>query len=264
MTTPPTSAPRARTDDETLAQWLGREPFALAMSSGFFGFFAHAGMLMALEERGLAPARVGGSSAGALVAGTWAAGLDAGELARVLIGLERAHFWDPGPGLGLLRGRKFEGLLREVLPTADVAGCRVPVHLSVYDIVGRKTAVLAAGDLPKAIRASCALPGLFQPVWIDRRPYWDGGVLDRPGLAGMPAGRTLFHHLASRSPWRRQGSAALALPRRPGLVSLVLDELPRSGPFKLDQGRLALERAREATARALDQPIANDVVRVRA
>jgi NTE family protein len=245
----------------TLAAWLGQAPFALAMSSGFFGFFAHAGMLMALEERGLAPARVGGASAGALVAGTWAAGVPAAELARVLTGLERAHFWDPAPGLGLLRGRKLDGLLREVLPTVDVAGCRVPVHLSVYDILARRTAVIDRGDLPKAIRASCALPALFQPVWIERRPYWDGGVLDRPGLAGMPRGRTLFHHLAARSPWRRRGSPALALPRRPGLVSLVLDGLPRAGPFKLDQGRRALDRARAATAAALDRPIVDDVVR---
>ena len=248
----------------TLGEWLARGPFGLAMSSGFFGFFAHCGMLSALTARGLAPSHVGGSSAGALVAGCWAGGLDADELERVLVGLERAHFWDPRPGLGLLAGGKFDRLLRDALPVTDVAACAVPVHLSVFDILGRRTTVLRDGDLPRAIRASCALPGMFQPVWIDRRPYWDGGVLDRPGLAGMPAGRTLFHHLASRSPWRRANAPSLALPRRPELVSLVIDELPRSGPFKLEVGRRALAMAREATARALDRPLAGDVVRVAA
>lgn len=251
-----------RGDARTLGEWLAAAPFGLAMSSGFFGFYAHCGMLAALGARGLVPTHVGGSSAGALVAGCWAAGLSTDELARVLLGLERAHFWDPRPGLGLLAGRKFDRLLRDALPVADLAACAVPVHISVYDILARRTTVVRGGDLPRAIRASCAVPAMFQPVWIDRRPYWDGGVLDRPGLAGMPAGRTLFHHLASRSPWRRAGSPSLALPRRPDLVSLVIEDLPRSGPFKLDQGRRALDLARAATERALDRPIVDDVVRL--
>ena len=64
----------------TLRDWLAESPFSLAMSSGFFGFFAHTGMLAALEEAGVLPAEVAGSSAGALVAGLWASGIDAPAL----------------------------------------------------------------------------------------------------------------------------------------------------------------------------------------
>jgi NTE family protein len=247
----------------TLGDWLARAPFGLAMSSGFFGFFAHAGMLEALTARGLRPVHVGGSSAGALVAGAFAAGLPAAALGDVLTALDRAAFWDPAPGLGLLAGRKFDALLRRVLPTTRFDACAMPVRISVFDILARRTVVLADGDLAHAIRASCAVPGMFQPVWIARRPYWDGGILDRPGVAGMPPGRLLFHHLAARSPWRRTASPALALPRRPELVSLVIDDLPRSGPWKLDAGRRALALARDAAARALDQPIVDGVTRIR-
>ena len=260
MTSATTTTSARPATDGTLAEWLARAPFGLAMSSGFFGFYAHAGMLSALTARGLAPSHVGGSSAGALVAGAWAAGLSPDALADILLGLERAHFWDPSPGLGLLAGRKFDALLRDVLPITAIERCPVPMHLSVFDILARRTTVLRHGDLPRAIRASCAVPGMFQPVWIDRRPYWDGGILDRPGIVGMPAGRTLFHHLASRSPWRRPGSPSLALPRRPDLVSLVLADLPRSGPFKLDLGRRALAHAKAATTRALDLPIVDATV----
>jgi len=127
--------------------------------------------------------------------------------------------------------------------------------LSVFDIVRRTTAVFAAGDLAHAIRASCAVPALFHPVRIGGRAYWDGGILDRPGLAGLPEGaRVLHHHIASRSPWRR----TLEVPRRPGMVTLALAGLPRSGPFQLDAGRRALVLAREATLRALDAPIPPD------
>jgi NTE family protein len=243
-----------------LGEWLALEPFGLAMSSGFFSFFAHTGMLSALISRGLAPAHVAGSSAGALVGGAYASGISPEDLATVLVRLERAQFWDPSLGAGLLAGKKFDRLLREMLPTTRIDDCAMPVRISVFDILARRTAVLARGDLPAAIRASCAVPAMFQPVWIERRPYWDGGILDRPGIAGVPTGRLLFHHIASRSPWRR----TLARPRRAEMITLVIDDLPRSGPFKLDAGRRALELAREATHRALDAEIVDDAIEIRA
>lgn len=246
----------------TLRAWLDQGPFGLAMSSGFFAFYAHTGMLSALVAGGHAPSHVAGSSAGALVAGAHAAGLPCDALAGELARLERGQFWDPAPGAGLLAGRKFDALLRAMLPVASFDRCRVPVRISVFDILARATTVLDRGDLPTAIRASCAVPGMFHPVWIGRRPYWDGGILDRPGLAGAPAGRVLFHHIASRSPWRTTRAPSLALPRRPDLVSLVIDDLPRSGPFRLDAGRRALALARDAAERALDRPIVEGVVRV--
>jgi len=243
-----------------LGDWLAAQPFGLAMSSGFFSFYAHTGMLAALVERGLAPAHVAGSSAGALVGGAYAAGLAPDHLADVLLRLERADFWDPALGLGLLRGQRFDRLLREMLPVERIEQGRVPLQISVFDIVRRRTAVLRRGDLAVAIRASCAVPGLFHPVWIDRKPYWDGGILDRPGIAGIPDGeRLLFHHIASRSPWR---AADQVPPRRREMTTLVIADLPRSGPTKLDAGRRALAMAREATRRALDRPIAAGVVTV--
>ncbi len=175
--------------------------------------------------------------------------------------LERDDFWDPAPGMGLLAGKKFDALLRRMLPVATFDRCRAPVAISVFDILRGKTAVLASGDLPTAIRASCAVPGLFHPVWIGRRPYWDGGILDRPGIASVPAGRrVLFHHIASQSPWRR---AIPKPPSRPGMVTLVVDDLPRSGPYKLHAGRAAMAAARAAAARALDTAIDGGVVTIR-
>jgi NTE family protein len=262
-----------------LADWLAEAPFGLAMSSGFFSFFAHTGMLDALTARGFAPSHVAGSSAGALVAGAWAAGLEAPELASVLDQLRREDFWDPAPGAGLLAGRAFDAMLRRMLPVHALRDCRVPARISVFDIVGRRTRIIADGDLARAIRASCAVPGLFHPVWIEssgfagarsnaergawiaRRPCWDGGIFDRAGIAGVLGGRLLFHHISSRSPWRTR----LVLPRRAQMVTLVIDDLPRSGPFRLDAGRRALAHARDATARALALPIdADGVVRVSA
>jgi NTE family protein len=250
-----------------LGDWLDTQPFALAMSSGFFSFFAHTGFLDAVTSRGLAPQLVAGSSAGALVGGGWAAGVDTRTLSERFQSLRRDEFWDPAPGAGLLAGKKFDRVLRELLPVSAMTATRVPVRISAFDIRRRTTTVLHDTDLAHAIRASCAVPAMFHPVWIDhgagdRRAYWDGGILDRPGLAGIPAGeRVLFHHIVSKSPWRAKPPAP---PRREGMVTLMIDELPRSGPFRLDAGRRALELAREATKRALDAPIVDGVVRVKA
>jgi NTE family protein len=235
-----------------LADWLAEGPFTLAMSSGFFSFYAHTGMLGALASRGHAPSAVSGSSAGALVGGAWAAGLPVEDLAERLIALRRDEFWDPSPGFGLLAGKKFDALLRAMLPVGTMRACRVPIAISVFAIARRRTEVLHDVDLAHAIRASCAVPGMFHPVRIGPRAYWDGGILDRPGLAGIAAGtRVLCHYIANGEP----------PPRRDGMVALVIDDLPRSGPFKLDAGRRALELARERTARALDADIAGGVVR---
>lgn len=245
----------------TLGDWLADGPFGLAMSSGFFSFYAHTGMLAALLDRGLAPAHVSGSSAGAMVTGVWAAGAEHGELERFLLTMRREDFWDPGFGAGLLSGKKFDALLRRFLPIERIEQCRVPVRISAFDILARKTVVLDRGDLSTAIRASCAVPAMFQPVWIDRRPHWDGGILDRPGLAGVPPGRVLFHHISNHAPWSRR-NAPLSIPTRAGMTTLVLDDLPSVSPFRLDGGPHALEAARAATARALDLPIEHDLVRL--
>jgi NTE family protein len=242
----------------TLREHLREGPFALAMSSGFFSFFAHTGFLTVLEDEGLLPLRVSGSSAGALVTGTWAAGLDAPVLARELEQLERRDFWDPGMGAGFLRGRLFRERLERLLPNARFDRCRVPVAVSAFEVRSRRTRVLDTGDLGAAIQASCAVPLLFHPVAIGGRSYLDGGILDRPGLAGMPESepRVLFHHIASKSAWRTK----LDVPRRAGMVTVVLHGLPRSGPFRLAAGRQAFRAARAAMKRALDEKLEGGVV----
>ena len=255
-----------RSEAPTLREWLARGPFALAMSSGFFGFFAHAGVLSVLEDAALAPTRASGSSAGALVVAAHAAGLGAEALVDELASLERAHFWDPAPLLGvlqggLLRGELFRRRLDALLPVRTFDACRIRVAVSTFDVRAGRTHVIERGELGSAIVASCAVPGLFRPVRREGRLLLDGGIRDRPGLEGLPRGeRVLFHHLASRSPWRR--SAELAIPRREGLVALVLDGLPRAGPDDLAAGKRAMVLARDAARRALDQKIEHDTVRL--
>jgi NTE family protein len=241
----------------TLRQWLEQGPFTLVLSSGFFGFYAHTGMLSALLEASFTPARVAGCSAGALVGGAWAAGVEPEGLRERLLTLERSEFWDPAWGPGLLRGARFRALLDELLPVRTFAECRVPLSLSVFDVLALRTVSCESGELAPAIQASCTVPIMFHPVRSGGRVLIDGGMLDRPGLASVAQGtRVLYHHLPSRLPWAPLRAALQReAPRRSQLVSLTLDMLPRSNPFQLEAGHKALSRAQIEMRRALDRPI---------
>jgi NTE family protein len=240
----------------TLRHWLSDRPFTLGLSSGFFGFFAHAGVVSVLEEEGLRPARIAGSSAGALVGALWAAGVPAARLREELLALRREHFWDPWPGAGLLRGRLFRARLEAILPVRTFEECPTPLAVSAFDVLGWRTAVLRTGPLAPAVQASCAAPLLFQPVRIGGRVYADGGVRDRHGLAAVaPGERVLYHHLTSRSPWRRPGSPALRVPERPELRAVALEGIPRCGPFRLANAADAMARAAAGMRAALDAQV---------
>ena len=251
--------------DPTLLEWLREGPFALAMSSGFFGFFAHAGALSAVLDAGFTPSRAAGSSAGALVTGMHSGGVSPDAMRERLATLRREDFWDPSPGAGLLRGGLFRALLDELLGGATIESSRVPFAASVFDLRSRRTEVLREGSLAAAIHASCALPVLFHPVRVGERLYSDGGIADRPGVMGVAdAPRVLYHHLASRSPWRRPGSPSLRVPKREGMAAVSIEGITRVNPFALHRGMTAYAEAERAMRRAMDRAVSDGAVRLSA
>lgn len=245
---------------ETHADWLAAEPFTLALSAGFFGFFAHTGVLLALEAAGLMPRRIVGVSAGALAGGLWASGMSAAQIEAELTSLRRADFWDPGLPLGgLLKGGKFAAKLRGLLEgrgVSRVEECRVAFAAVVYDVASRRVRAVERGALGPAIQASCTVPLMFRPLRHEGRLLLDGGVADRLGLCALgPEERALHHTLRSRSPWSGlRGAGQDTLADRPGRKVLVVEDLPKVSPFRLDAGPGALARARAAAERWLRAP----------
>ena len=240
----------------SLREWLGEEPFGLTLCAGFFGFYAHAGFVAALEEAGLSPARLSGASAGALVAGFWASGMSAPQMQRRLSELRRPDFWDPGTGAGLLRGQKFQALLRQILPVSTFEQCRAPLGVSVFDVGARRGFVQRRGDLAVSLHASSAFPGLFQPVRIGSRLCLDGAIADRTGLGAMPTGgRVLYLHLPTRSRIRRHFARWRTWPSRAGMATVLALGLPSVGPFRLERGPAAFEAARAGLRDALERRI---------
>lgn len=169
---------------KTRAEILAQTPFSLSLSSGFFGYFAHLGFVQALEDRGLAPQALSGSSAGALVAAGLASGRSAKQLVEIFLNIQKKDFWDPRWGFGYLQGVRLEELLQQYcVQTFEQA--LVPLYISAFNIRHRRTEVISQGDIARACRASAAVPGLFHPVKVNANYFWDGGVRDRAGHKGV-------------------------------------------------------------------------------
>lgn len=170
-----------------LHQILSGEDYALALSPGFFRFYAHIGILQALEERGcLRPSHVTGSSAGAMVGGFLASGMSPTEMIKTVLDIKRADIWDIGGMGGLLKGQLFHDMLVRHLPVPTIQECRYPFGATTFDLMGLRTRCLTTGCLATAMRTSCTFPGLFQPVMIEGSPNIDGGVFDGVGLMALP------------------------------------------------------------------------------
>lgn len=224
-------------------------PFTLALSSGFFGFYAHVGFLKALREIGWVPSAFSGSSAGAIIAAAAARGLSVAEIEKLTLQVSRKEFWDPYLGFGFLRGRRLQEFLAQEIG-ADFNTLEKPLRISVFDIATRSTQVFTDGRLARVIRASCAVPMMFHPVRLNRRFYWDGGIQDKMGIHGIPDDHLILsHYLESRNRVPRDEKTIAA--RGGNLIQVQLRGLPRSGPFALQRGPEIIAAAHRAAFEVL-------------
>jgi NTE family protein len=167
---------------------------AIALGGGSARGLAHIVILEALDELGIKPAAIAGTSMGAVCGALYAAGVPAAEIrARFLkdlatsIGFMRRYAGRVASGLPLLwRLRRpgaidtvtlFEMLLPDVL-RCDFAALKIPFMAVAADLGANEQVVLSHGPLIPAIAASCALPAWAQPVVIEGRVLIDGGYVN--------------------------------------------------------------------------------------
>lgn len=153
----------------------------LALGSGSARGWAHIGAIRALEERGVKPDMVCGTSIGALVAAAYAAGqLDGLEkwvtgLAWTTVVRLMDLTWRPG---GLIRGQRLFNLFRDTFKDADISELQVPFGAVATELATGKELWLRRGKVLEAVRASCAMPGLFTPVIRSGVVLVDGGLVN--------------------------------------------------------------------------------------
>ncbi len=154
----------------------------LALGSGAARGMAHIGVLRALEEEGLKPDIVVGTSIGALVGGMYAAGKleDFTEIALGLNWKEIARYLAEVsfPRSGLLEGTKITELLTEIVGKQRLEDLPILFRSVATNIVSGEEVVIQEGELVKAIRASIAVPGVFTPARYGEAFLVDGGMVN--------------------------------------------------------------------------------------
>ena len=150
----------------------------LALGGGAARGFAHIGVIQVLEEAGIRPDLVIGTSAGSLVAALYASGKSGAELATLAQSMDEGAITDWSfPGRGLIRGDALARYVREHTGGRRIEQMKLPLGIVATDLDNGQGIVFRVGDPGVAVRASSAVPAVFQPVRIGSREYVDGGLV---------------------------------------------------------------------------------------
>ncbi len=149
----------------------------LALGGGAARGFAHIGVIQVLEESGIAVDLVAGTSAGSLVAALYASGKNGAALGTLAESMDESGLTDWSfPGRGLIRGEALARYVRDNTGARPIEQMKLPLGIVATDLDSGQPILFQRGDTGAAVRASSAVPAVFQPVRIGNREYVDGGL----------------------------------------------------------------------------------------
>lgn len=150
----------------------------LALGGGAARGFAHIGVIQVMEEAGIKPQLVVGTSAGSLVAALYASGKSGNELATLAQGMDESALTDWSfPGRGLIKGELLAKYVRAQTSGLTIEQTKMPLGIVATDLADGQPILFQRGDIGAAVRASSAVPAVFQPVKMGGREYVDGGLV---------------------------------------------------------------------------------------
>jgi NTE family protein len=154
---------------------------ALVLGGGAARGFAHVGVIRILEQEKIPVDMIVGTSVGSLIGVIYAAAPDSRNLETTAFQLEREDLLDftlftlkKGP----IIGDRLERFVSQKVPVSRIEDLKIPFAAVATEIRTGRRVILNRGPLARAVRASCALPGVFQPVEMDGMLLVDGGVLE--------------------------------------------------------------------------------------
>ncbi|MDP4002601.1 patatin-like phospholipase family protein [Methylobacterium sp. NEAU K] len=173
--------PSRQDDLLRLARLASGAARGLVLGGGGARGLAHLGVLKALDEAGCAPDFVGGTSMGAIVAASLAMGWDVGEIRKqteaTFAGRNPINDYTL-PIHALTRGAKVDASLAERYGGMRIEDLWLPFFCVSSNLTTGRAMIHRSGDLPKALRASIAIPGLLPPVLSDEGVLVDGGMMN--------------------------------------------------------------------------------------
>ncbi len=154
-----------------------RPGIALALGGGFARGFAHLGVLQVLEQNHIPISHIAGTSVGSVFGAAYASGA---PLARILATSRTIRFRDIArwsvSRLGLASNHRLADLIERVFESKHFEDMKIPLAVVATDLASGDPVVFRQGPLVEAIRASCAFPGLFEPIQIGTRCLADRAV----------------------------------------------------------------------------------------
>ena len=157
-----------------------REParIALVLGGGAARGFAHIGVLKILESNGIPIHMIVGTSAGSFIGSLYAYGLNAYQIQKLSLDIQRSDIADfTIPDNGFIKGDLLEEYVNRMLRNTTMEKLRIPFYATATELPNGKETVFGTGNTGKAVRASCSIPGVFNPAMIGNKMYVDGGVV---------------------------------------------------------------------------------------
>jgi len=151
---------------------------ALVLGGGAARGFAHIGVIKALEAQGITPDIIVGTSVGSVVGALYAAGYNGFELQKLAIQMEEGQVSDWSlPNRGVLKGEALQDFINRAVQHRPLEKLKHPFAVVATDLHSGEMVVFRTGNTGMAVRASSAVPGVFQPVTISGHDYVDGGLV---------------------------------------------------------------------------------------
>lgn len=140
---------------------------------------AHLGVLKAMDEVGLVPNAISGTSAGAIAGVMYAKGFAPDEILEIIIQTNYFKFiWPSVSWKGILKMDQVIPLYEKYLGLDDFSSLRIPMTMAATDLHLGKTVYFSSGEIIRPLMASSCIPGMFEPILLDGHYYIDGGVLN--------------------------------------------------------------------------------------
>jgi NTE family protein len=150
---------------------------ALVLGGGAARGFAHIGVIKALEAQGIVPDMVVGTSAGSVVGALYASGMSGFDLQNLALQMEENMLEDwTLPNRGVLKGEALQDFINQKVKNLTIQKLPKPLGVVATDLQSGERVLFRTGNTGMAVRASSAVPGVFQPVEISGRDYVDGGL----------------------------------------------------------------------------------------
>lgn len=151
----------------------------VVLSGGGARGFAHLGILKALEDFGIKPNVISGTSAGAIAGAFYAAGYTLDEIKKIA---EGGNFFNFSNILikkqGLFNMKGFEKMYKEYFSDNSFESLNIPLYVAATDILKGEVVYFSSGNLSQALMASSCIPVVFQPLSFQNSFFVDGGVLN--------------------------------------------------------------------------------------